>query len=43
MAPSVGDVAPDFELKDQHGQTVRLSVRDGNLVINGQAVKKAAA
>jgi peroxiredoxin len=25
MAPSVGDEAPDFELKDQHGQTVRLS------------------
>ena len=25
MSPSVGDHAPDFELKDQHGQTVRLS------------------
>ena len=25
MALSVGDPAPDFELKDQHGQTVRLS------------------
>ena len=25
MALSVGDPAPDFELRDQHGQTVRLS------------------
>jgi peroxiredoxin len=25
MALSIGDEAPDFELKDQHGQTVRLS------------------
>jgi peroxiredoxin len=25
MALSVGDQAPDFELKDQHGQSVRLS------------------
>lgn len=25
MPLSVGDAAPDFELKDQHGQTVRLS------------------
>lgn len=23
--PQVGDLAPDFELRDQHGQTVRLS------------------
>jgi ATP-dependent Clp protease ATP-binding subunit ClpB len=29
--------------KIKDGQTVRLSVRDGNLVLNGQAVKKAAA
>ena len=29
MAPSVGDEAPDFELKDQHGQTVRLSALRG--------------
>jgi len=25
MTLSVGDLAPDFELKDQHGQSVRLS------------------
>lgn len=25
MSPSVGEDAPDFALKDQHGQTVRLS------------------
>ena len=25
MAPQVGDQAPDFALKNQHGQTVRLS------------------
>ncbi|MCY7372669.1 MAG: peroxiredoxin [Spirochaetaceae bacterium] len=25
MSPSVGEDAPDFELMDQHGQTVRLS------------------
>ena len=30
MALSVGDVAPDFELKDQHGQTVRLSALRGD-------------
>ena len=28
--------------KIKDGQTVRLSVRDGNLVINGQPVKAAA-
>lgn len=25
MTPRVGDLAPDFALRDQHGQTVRLS------------------
>ena len=30
MPLSVGDVAPDFELKDQHGQTVRLSSLRGH-------------
>ncbi|MGA9750031.1 MAG: peroxiredoxin [Nocardioides sp.] len=25
MAPQIGDKAPDFALRDQHGQTVRLS------------------
>ncbi|CAN5773486.1 peroxiredoxin [soil metagenome] len=25
MAPQIGEQAPDFELKDQHGQTVTLS------------------
>jgi peroxiredoxin len=29
MALSVGDPAPDFELKDQHGQSVRLSALRG--------------
>jgi mycoredoxin-dependent peroxiredoxin len=29
MALSVGDEAPDFELRDQHGQTVRLSALRG--------------
>ena len=29
MALSVGDHAPDFELKDQHGQSVRLSALRG--------------
>jgi peroxiredoxin len=29
MAIAVGDKAPDFELKDQHGQTVRLSAFRG--------------
>jgi len=29
--------------KVKDGQTVRLGVRDGNLVINDQPVKKAAA
>ncbi len=30
MAVSVGDEAPDFELRDQHGQTVRLSALRGD-------------
>jgi peroxiredoxin len=30
MALSVGDLAPDFELKDQHGQSVRLSSLRGH-------------
>ena len=30
MALSVGDPAPDFELKDQHGQSVRLSALRGH-------------
>jgi len=30
MAPAVGDEAPDFELPDQHGQTVRLSALRGH-------------
>lgn len=30
MPLSVGDQAPDFELKDQHGQTVRLSALRGH-------------
>ena len=30
MALSVGDEAPDFELKDQHGQSVRLSALRGD-------------
>jgi mycoredoxin-dependent peroxiredoxin len=30
MAVDVGDQAPDFELKDQHGTTVRLSEFRGN-------------
>ncbi len=29
MTLSIGDVAPDFELKDQHGQSVRLSALRG--------------
>jgi mycoredoxin-dependent peroxiredoxin len=34
MAVEVGDVAPDFELKDQHGTPVRLSeLRDTNVVL----------
>lgn len=35
MALAVGDVAPDFELKDQHGQLVKLSSFRGekNVVI----------
>ena len=30
MAVTVGDPAPDFELRDQHGQSVRLSVSRGS-------------
>jgi mycoredoxin-dependent peroxiredoxin len=30
MAAEVGDVAPDFELKDQHGTPVRLSALRGS-------------
>jgi len=30
---AVGDTAPDFELKDQHGQTVRLSDYRGRAVL----------
>jgi peroxiredoxin len=34
MAIAVGDKAPDFELRDQHGQTVRLSgFRGGKNVV----------
>jgi mycoredoxin-dependent peroxiredoxin len=34
MAVEVGDVAPDFELKDQHGTPVRLSdLRGENVVL----------
>lgn len=29
MSVEVGDVAPDFELMDQHGTPVRLSAHDG--------------
>ena len=29
MAPSVGDPAPDFELRDQHGRELRLSGLQG--------------
>lgn len=31
--PEIGDTAPDFELKNQHGQTVRLSDLRGRKVI----------
>ena len=30
MAVTVGDPAPDFELRDQHGQSVRLSASRGS-------------
>jgi peroxiredoxin len=30
MAVEIGDVAPDFELKDQHGSPVKLSDRRGS-------------
>ena len=30
MAVTVGDLAPDFELRDQHGQSVRLSASRGS-------------
>jgi thioredoxin-dependent peroxiredoxin len=33
MAPAVGDAAPDFELPDQTGQTVRLSDLRGKPVV----------
>jgi peroxiredoxin len=33
MAVDVGDEAPDFELKDQHGAPVRLSGLRGNRVV----------
>jgi len=33
MPLSVGDRAPDFELKDQHGQTVRLSALNGHQAV----------
>lgn len=33
MAVEVGDVAPDFELKDQHGTPVRLSALRGENVV----------
>jgi mycoredoxin-dependent peroxiredoxin len=34
MAVEIGDVAPDFELKDQHGAPVRLSgLRGRNVVV----------
>ena len=33
MTVAVGDTAPDFELKDQHGQTVRLSDYRGRAVL----------
>ncbi|WP_248958738.1 peroxiredoxin [Sphaerisporangium perillae] len=33
MAVEVGDKAPDFELKDQHGTPVRLSELRGNRVV----------
>jgi len=33
MALSVGDPAPDFELKDQHGQSVRLSALRGQKAV----------
>lgn len=32
-APNVGDVAPDFELPDQHGRAVRLSSLRGKVVL----------
>jgi mycoredoxin-dependent peroxiredoxin len=31
--PAVGDVAPDFELRDQHGQGVRLSSYRGSKAV----------
>lgn len=31
--PGVGDVAPDFELRDQHGQRVRLSSYRGSQAV----------
>ncbi len=31
--PAVGDVAPDFELRDQHGQRVRLSSYRGSKAV----------
>src|SRR5690349_17575052 len=33
MGLSVGDTAPDFELKDQHGQSVRLSSFSGDKAV----------
>ncbi|HLT12376.1 MAG TPA: redoxin domain-containing protein, partial [Micromonosporaceae bacterium] len=33
MAVDVGDVAPDFELRDQHGTPVRLSDHRGRKVV----------
>ncbi len=33
MAVEVGDVAPDFELRDQHGSPVRLSAQRGGKVV----------
>ncbi len=31
--PAVGDLAPDFELRDQTGKTVRLSAARGQKVV----------
>lgn len=31
--PTVGDLAPDFELKDQTGKAVRLSAARGHTVV----------